>query len=69
MAAAPIKWEKLVGYTDEIKSAVEMATDCMGLKFSTYARLALIEKLVKDGFLAHPAIKYQNGNSEIKAAQ
>jgi hypothetical protein len=64
---ARIKTELAVGVTAEIKSALEIATDFVGMKPSQYGRQAILEKLVRDGFLKHPGIaKYENLHAEIK---
>jgi hypothetical protein len=63
---AKIKNEMSVGLTDEIKSALEMATEFVGMKASQFGRQAILEKLVRDGYLRHPGInKFEAG---IKAA-
>ena len=51
---AKIKNEMSVGITDEIKSALEVATEFAGIKASQFGRQAILEKLVRDGFLRHP---------------
>ena len=51
---ATIKTEISVGVTDEILEAVEAAVEFSGIKASTYGRIALVEKLAREGFLAQP---------------
>jgi hypothetical protein len=43
-----------VGISNEIAAALETATEFCGVKSSTYARIALTEKLCREGFLIHP---------------
>jgi hypothetical protein len=50
--------EVMVGITPEMKTALEMATEFSGMKASTYARQALLERLVRDQMMTHPAQKY-----------
>lgn len=64
--SAKIKTEMSVGLTDEIQTALVMATEFVGMKPSQFGRQAILEKLVRDGFLRHPGIsKFEAG---IKAA-
>jgi hypothetical protein len=69
--AAKIKTELAVGITEEIKNALEIATDFCGMKPSQYGRQAIVEKLVREGFLEHPGM-VRRGNlapqNEIKPA-
>lgn len=58
---AKIKTELAVGVTEEIKSALEIATEFQGMKPSQYGRQAILEKLVREGFMKHPM---QRLNSE-----
>lgn len=55
---AKIRSEMSVGITDEIKSALEMATEFQGTKPSQYGRQAILEKLVREGFLKHPMARH-----------
>jgi hypothetical protein len=52
--AARITSDLSVGISAEIAAALEMATEFTGVKSSTYARIALTEKLCREGFLIHP---------------
>jgi hypothetical protein len=52
--AAKITSDLSVGISAEIAAALEMATEFSGVKSSTYARIALVEKLCREGFLIHP---------------
>ena len=63
--SAKIKTEMSVGLTDEIQTALIMATDFVGMKPSQFGRQAILEKLVREGFLRHPGISHYD--SEIKS--
>lgn len=63
--SATIKTEVSVGVSDEIRDALETATRFSGIKASTYGRISLVEKLVREGFLRHPGIPQ---NSDDRAA-
>jgi hypothetical protein len=69
--AARITSDLSVGISAEIAAALEMATEFSGVKSSTYARIALTEKLCREGFLIHPGAarveKSALKNSEIKS--
>ena len=61
---ARIKTEMSVGITDEIKSALEVATEFAGIKASQFGRQAILKKLVRDGFLRHPMhTRWENNNA------
>jgi hypothetical protein len=60
---AKIKSEMSVGITDEIKSALEIATEFQGTKPSQYGRQAILEKLVREGFLKHPMHRHLNSEA------
>jgi hypothetical protein len=45
-----------VGVTPEIQEALETAVAFSGIKASQYARIALVEKLVREQFLKHPGL-------------
>lgn len=51
---ALVKTDLVVGITDEINSTLKIATAFTGLKPSQYGRLAILEKLVRDGYMKHP---------------
>ena len=53
---ARILSEMSVGLTPEIEAALEIASDFSGLKPSQFGRQAIIEKLVRDGFIKHPGM-------------
>ena len=55
--AAKIKSELAVGVTEEIKSALVVATEFQGTTPSQYGRQAILEKLCREGFLRHPMHK------------
>jgi hypothetical protein len=58
---AKIKSEMSVGLTPEIEGALKVATDFVGTTPSQFGRQALLEKLVREGYLRHPGIQnYQN---------
>ena len=57
--AAKIKSEMSVGLTPEIEEAIKIATDFAGIKPSQYGRQAILEKLVREGYLRHPAMRYE----------
>jgi hypothetical protein len=58
---ARILSEMSVGLTPEIEAALEVAADFSGLKPSQFGRQAIIEKLVRDGFIKHPGMaRFEN---------
>jgi hypothetical protein len=62
--AARILKEMSVGLTREIESALHVATEFQGTKPSQYARQAILQRLVAEGFLRHPGINnYQNSEA------
>ena len=64
---ARIKTELAVGVTEEIKTALEIATDFAGMKPSQYGRQAILEKLVRDGFLKHPGmVRWESKQAETE---
>jgi hypothetical protein len=66
---AKIKRERMIGVTVAIDTALGMVEDFTGLKPSQYCRVAILERLVKDGFMAHPAAAHlHNNNSPQKVA-
>ena len=53
--------EMSVGLTPEIEAALEIAADFSGLKPSQFGRQAIIEKLVREGFIKHPGMaRFEN---------
>ena len=55
--------------TDAIDTALALVEDFTGLKASAYCRVAILERLVKDGFMQHPAsARFQNNNTPQKVA-
>ena len=64
---ATIKSELSVGVTAEILEAVEMAVEFSGIKASTYGRIALVEKLAREGFLTQPARRTKSAAAIIPA--
>ena len=69
--AARILSEISVGITPEIQQALETAVAFSGIKSSQYARIALVEKLVREQFMPHPGFSHlekpTQNNSEIKS--
>jgi diketogulonate reductase-like aldo/keto reductase len=62
--AAKILSEMSVGLTPEIAKALNVATEFSGLKPSQYGRMAILERLVREGFLRHPGISnYENSEA------
>jgi hypothetical protein len=58
---ARILTEMSVGLTAEIEAALEVAADFSGLKPSQFGRQAIIEKIVRDGFIKHPGMaRFEN---------
>lgn len=50
----------------EIKAALQVVYDFSQQKPSQFSRQAILEKLVREGYLRHPSYNYQNGKSEIR---
>jgi hypothetical protein len=68
--SAKIKMELAVGVTEEIKTALEIATDFAGMKPSQYGRQAILEKLVREGFLKHPGmVRWESKHPEAEIKQ
>jgi hypothetical protein len=65
--APRIEIEISVGLTGEISSALEAAVEFQGLKPSQFGRMAIVEKLCREGFLQRPEIVRLAHNPE-KAA-
>jgi hypothetical protein len=53
---AKILSEMSVGLTPEIAKALNIATEFSGPKPSQYGHMAILERLVREGFLKHPGI-------------
>jgi hypothetical protein len=51
---AKIKTILTVGVTDEIRNALEIASEWSGTTCSQLARQAILEKMVREGFMRHP---------------
>lgn len=58
--AARILSELSVGLTDEISAALKLASEFAGIKPSQFGRQAILEKLVREGYLQHPAARLVN---------
>jgi hypothetical protein len=56
--AARILSEISVGLTPELETAVKLASEFSGMKPSQLGRVALVEKIVRDGFMQHPGQKF-----------
>jgi hypothetical protein len=66
---AKIKRERMIGITDAIDAALAQVEDFTGLKPSAYCRVAILERLVRDGFMVHPAAAHlHNNNTPQKVA-
>ena len=68
---AQITSELMVGVTEKIKNALAIACDDIGMKPSQFARQAIVEKLVRDGFMSRPNLQRSNNSApqELKAAE
>jgi hypothetical protein len=66
--AAQITLEIMVGITPKIKAGIEIASEFSGMKPSQYARQAIIEKLIRDGFVERPTFR-KFDNSLPQAAE
>ncbi|MGA8697163.1 MAG: hypothetical protein WB689_25660 [Xanthobacteraceae bacterium] len=55
--AAQITEEIMVGLTEKIRDGIENACEDSGMKPSQYARQAIFEKLVREGYLSKPSFK------------
>jgi hypothetical protein len=61
---AKIKTEMSVGLTPEIQEALQVAVEFQGMKPSQYGRQAILERLVREGFMKHPMHKHwQNSDA------
>jgi hypothetical protein len=58
----------MIGLTEQIEAALTMVEDFSGLKPSQYCRQAILERLVKDGFMQHPAAVHLKNNTPQKVA-
>ena len=47
----------MVGLTEKIRDGIENACEDSGMKPSQYARQAIFEKLVREGYLSKPSFK------------
>jgi hypothetical protein len=62
---AQITSELMVGLTDKIKYGLEIACEDQGMKPSQFARQAIFEKLVRQGYLDRPTFKkFDNSASQ-----
>jgi hypothetical protein len=58
-----ISVELFVGVTPEMAQALAMACEFEGVKGSQFGRQAILEKLVRHGYMVHPAQKHATANS------
>jgi hypothetical protein len=58
--AAQITCEMMVGITPKIRDAIENACEDIGMKPSQFARQAIVEKLVREGFMTRPLQRFNN---------
>ena len=64
---AKIKRERMIGLTDAIEAALATVEDFSGLKPSQYCRQAILEKLVRDGYMIHPAAAHLKNINTVPA--
>jgi hypothetical protein len=62
---AKIKVDRQVGLTTEIDENLKLAAEFTGMTISQYGRLAILEKLCREGFMRHPATARMQ-NSQVK---
>jgi hypothetical protein len=55
--AAVITEEIMVGITGKIRDGIDNACEDSGMKPSQYARQAIFEKLVREGYLSKPTYR------------
>jgi hypothetical protein len=55
--AARITLEIMVGITEKIRDGIDNACEDTGLRPSQYARQAIFEKLVREGYLSKPSLR------------
>jgi hypothetical protein len=58
--APRILTEVMVGLTPEINTALGMACEFTGMKPSQLGRQAILEKLVREQWMVHPAARFLN---------
>jgi hypothetical protein len=63
---ARVTEELSVGLTGEMLHALIIATQFQGMKPSQYGRQAILERLVREGFLQHPAQALMNAANGSK---
>jgi hypothetical protein len=59
---AKLPFEIGVSLSPEQVAALNMATECLGTGTSQYVRQALMERLIREQFLQHPAAKFAANN-------
>jgi hypothetical protein len=52
-----------VGITEEMKTAIEIAAEFSGISPSQLGRQAILEKLVREGYMRHPGMIYQQAQA------
>jgi hypothetical protein len=66
--AAKIKVDRIIGLTDEADENLKIACQFTGMTISQYGRIAIIEKLCRDGFMQHPIMNRPRLKTEIAQA-
>jgi len=64
-----IEIEMSVGLTPQMREALEIATTFQGSNPSQYTRQAVVERLVREGFLEHPGQKYATAANATATAK
>ena len=54
--AGKIKIDRQIGLTAEADENLKIAAEFTGMTISQYGRIAIIEKLCRDGFMQHPIV-------------
>jgi hypothetical protein len=65
---ARVTIEMSVGLTPEIQQSLVAAVNYQGIKASTFGRQAILEKLVRDGWMRHPMQDQINAAAAANAA-
>jgi hypothetical protein len=67
---AKIKLERQIGITTEIDEKLQIACEFTGMTIAQYGRIAIIEKLCREGFMQHPAMaRLQNSQPKPPLAE
>jgi hypothetical protein len=68
--AGKIKIDRQIGVTAEIDENLKIAAEFSGMTISQYGRLAILEKLCREGFMQHPAVaRFQNSPAKSELPQ